>query len=104
MKIIKKYVAIDPHYSDFEISFIGDNLDKIDEQIFDFEKIFRSGTSKWNINNLQNRICIMNEYKEKLANQINKVRFLDKYMEGHKGFIAGGCFKNIFNNEKNKRY
>lgn len=38
MKIIKKYVAIDPHYSDFEISFIGDNLDKIDEQIFDFEK------------------------------------------------------------------
>lgn len=25
----------------------------------------------------------MNEYKEKLANQINKVRFLDIYMEGH---------------------
>lgn len=44
----------------------------------------------------------MNEYKEKLANQINKVRFLDVYMEGHKGFIAGGCFKNIFNNEKIK--
>lgn len=44
----------------------------------------------------------MNEYKEKLANQINKVRFLDIYMEGHKGFIAGGCFKNIFNNEKIK--
>ena len=38
MKIIKKYVAIDPYYSDFEISFIGENLDKIDEQIFDFEK------------------------------------------------------------------
>ena len=38
MKIRKKYVAIDPYYSDFEISFIGDNLDKIDEQIFDFEK------------------------------------------------------------------
>ena len=44
----------------------------------------------------------MNEYKEKLANQINKVRFLDIYMEGHRGFIAGGCFKNIFNNEKIK--
>lgn len=38
MKIRKKYVAIDPYYSDFEISFIGDSLDKIDEQIFDFEK------------------------------------------------------------------
>jgi len=38
MKIKKKYIAIDPYYSDFEISFIGDNLDKIDEQIFDFEK------------------------------------------------------------------
>lgn len=25
-----------------------------------------------------------------------QVRKLDKYMEGHKGFIAGGCFKNIF--------
>ena len=24
----------------------------------------------------------MNEYKEKLANQINKVRFWDKYMKG----------------------
>lgn len=24
-----------------------------------------------------------------------KIRFLDKYMQGHKGFIAGGCFKNI---------
>lgn len=26
--------------------------------------------------------------------------FLDKFMMGHKGFIAGGCFKNIFNKEK----
>lgn len=24
-----------------------------------------------------------------------QIRWLDKYMEGHKGFIAGGCFKNI---------
>jgi len=44
----------------------------------------------------------MNEFKEKLANQINKVRFLDIYMAGHNGFIAGGCFKNIFNSEKIK--
>lgn len=30
------------------------------------------------------------------------VRQLDKYMMGHKGYIAGGCFKNIFNKEKFK--
>ena len=24
---------------------------------------------------------------------------LDKFLEGHDGFIAGGCFKNLFNNE-----
>lgn len=28
--------------------------------------------------------------------------FLDHFLRGHKGFIAGGCFKNIFNNEKIK--
>ena len=44
----------------------------------------------------------MNQFTEKLANQISKVRFLDTYMAGHNGFIAGGCFKNIFNNEKIK--
>lgn len=29
-----------------------------------------------------------------------QIRWLDKYMEGHKGFIAGGCFKNILSGEK----
>ncbi|HEM4745463.1 TPA: hypothetical protein U1397_000160 [Streptococcus suis] len=28
--------------------------------------------------------------------------WLDKFLIGHKGFIAGGCFKNIFNNERVK--
>lgn len=28
--------------------------------------------------------------------------WLDKYLVGHKGFVCGGCFKNIFNNEKVK--
>ena len=28
--------------------------------------------------------------------------WLDKFMEGHKGFICGGCFKNIFNQEEVK--
>lgn len=28
-----------------------------------------------------------------------KIRQLDRYMAGHKGYIAGGVFKNIFNNE-----
>lgn len=30
------------------------------------------------------------------------LNWLDEYMEGHKGFICGGCFKNIFNKEKVK--
>lgn len=30
------------------------------------------------------------------------LHWLDRYMVGHKGFIAGGCFKNIFNQEKVK--
>jgi len=38
------------------------------------------------------------EFKEKPKETFNKVRFLDYYMEGHAGFIAGGCFKNIFKN------
>lgn len=28
------------------------------------------------------------------------LNWLDEYMTGHKGFICGGCFKNIFNKEK----
>lgn len=31
-----------------------------------------------------------------------QIRWLDKYMEGHKGFIAGGCFKNILSGERVK--
>lgn len=31
-----------------------------------------------------------------------QLKFLDEFMLGHKGFICGGCFKNIFNNEKTK--
>lgn len=30
------------------------------------------------------------------------LNWLDEFMTGHKGFICGGCFKNIFNNEKVK--
>jgi len=39
---------------------------------------------------------------EKPKETFSKVRFLDYYMEGHSGFIAGGCFKNIFKKEKIK--
>lgn len=38
----------------------------------------------------------MNLFIERSPLEITKVRFLDIYMVGHKGFIAGGCFKNIF--------
>lgn len=30
------------------------------------------------------------------------LNWLDEFMEGHKGFICGGCFKNIFNGKKVK--
>lgn len=30
------------------------------------------------------------------------IHWLDEFMVGHKGFICGGCFKNIFNKEKVK--
>lgn len=32
----------------------------------------------------------------------SKLKFLDDYLTGHNGFIAGGVFKNIFMNEKIK--
>ncbi|EPT8987983.1 hypothetical protein ACVTHN_003146, partial [Listeria monocytogenes] len=41
-------------------------------------------------------------YKHEEARQYHELYFLDKFLEGHKGFIAGGCFKNIFNHEKVK--
>lgn len=31
-----------------------------------------------------------------------KIKWLDQFLDGHKGFIAGGCFKNIFSGEKIK--
>lgn len=42
------------------------------------------------------------EFIERPKESYNKIRFLDLYMEGHKGFIAGGCFKNIFKGSKIK--
>lgn len=39
---------------------------------------------------------------EKNRDNFAMLNWLDDYMIGHKGFIAGGCFKNIFNNEKIK--
>lgn len=44
----------------------------------------------------------MNNFIEKDSSRYFKIRFLDIYMAGHNGFIAGGCFKNIFLNEKIK--
>lgn len=38
----------------------------------------------------------MDKFKTKLADDLFQVRKLDRYMEKHNGFIAGGCFKNIF--------
>lgn len=40
-----------------------------------------------------------NKYVVSDPEHIFVLRQLDKFMVGHRGFIAGGCFKNIFNNE-----
>lgn len=43
-----------------------------------------------------------NNFIERDVRELNNVRFLDIYMMGHKGFIGGGCFKNIFQGQKIK--
>lgn len=42
------------------------------------------------------------EFVERPKESFFKVRRLDRYMEGHAGFIAGGCFKDIFSDQKFK--
>lgn len=44
----------------------------------------------------------MDEFIIRGLENLSKLRILDTYLIGHKGFIAGGCFKNIFNNERTK--
>lgn len=44
----------------------------------------------------------MNNFINRVTEEFYKIKFLDIYMAGHNGFIAGGCFKNIFNNERIK--
>lgn len=39
---------------------------------------------------------------ERETDNFYNLKWLDTFMVGHKGFIAGGCFKNIFNGEKAK--
>lgn len=39
--------------------------------------------------------------KEEIDNYL-MLNWLDQFMIGHKGFICGGCFKNVFNKEKVK--
>lgn len=41
-------------------------------------------------------------YQIILPAQQYKLRFLDRFMEHHKGYIAGGCFKNLFSGSKIK--
>lgn len=44
----------------------------------------------------------MSEYVASEPHNITKLRTLHKFMRGHKGFIAGGCFKNILTDTKLK--
>ena len=45
---------------------------------------------------------IVEKYLTSDPEHIFMLRQLDKFMSGHNGFIAGGCFKNLFNHEKIK--
>jgi len=44
----------------------------------------------------------METYIKNIPENFWNIRFLDKYMANHKGFIAGGSFKNIFLKEQIK--
>lgn len=57
---------------------------------------------EWTPKKIKGFVFVMKNFIERPKESFNRVRFLDHYMEGHKGFIAGGCFKNIFNNQKIK--
>lgn len=41
-------------------------------------------------------------YIEKSALEVNGIAWLEKFLSFHDGFIAGGCFKNIFSNQSVK--
>lgn len=45
---------------------------------------------------------VENKYIKNIPENFWFLRFLDQYMQSHKGFIAGGCFKNILSREKVK--
>lgn len=42
------------------------------------------------------------DLNKSLPSQLPKLRFLDRFMVNHKGYIAGGCFKGLFTGEKIK--
>lgn len=44
----------------------------------------------------------MSNFKVSDVLNFRQLFFLDEFLIGHKGFIAGGCFKNIFNKERVK--
>lgn len=44
----------------------------------------------------------MSKFKTSDIYNFRQLFFLDQFLQGHKGFIAGGCFKNIIRSEKTK--
>lgn len=42
------------------------------------------------------------DLQKSLPAQLPKLRLIDRFMSGHKGYIAGGCFKQLFLGEKIK--
>ena len=48
---------------------------------------------------VENKEIKDNFVKESALDYLKQLSKLNKYLNGHKGYIAGGCFKNIFNDE-----
>jgi hypothetical protein len=44
----------------------------------------------------------MDNFTQSPGNQFSRLNLLQQFMANHKGFIAGGCFKNLFSNERIK--
>lgn len=44
----------------------------------------------------------MEKFKSGSAFDFARIMYLKTYLQGHRGYIAGGCFKNIFNKEEVK--
>lgn len=87
---------------------VASRSDACDRELVDDPEEFLARAAKlkgfeYKPNNSNSKSEIMDEkFVTKSNDNFNMLKFLDKYLEGHNGFIAGGCFKNILSGEKVK--